>query len=89
MYDGQIIAQHHYDCSWWDVKTGVISYKNTVLRDFFSNNIVITNSEENEEIMRILNYYKTECERYENSTCWKITKPLRIMMDFFKKLVKG
>lgn len=89
MYDGQIIAQHHYDCSWWDVKTGVVSYKNTVLRDFFSNNIVITNSEKNEEIMRMLNYYKTECERYESSTCWKITKPLRIMMDFFKKIVKG
>lgn len=33
-----------------------------------------------------LNYYKNECSRYENSTCWKITKPLRVIMDFLKKL---
>ena len=33
-----------------------------------------------------LNYYKSECARYENSTCWKITKPLRVIMDFLKKL---
>lgn len=33
-----------------------------------------------------LDYYKRECARYENSTCWRITKPLRIVMDFLKKL---
>lgn len=32
-------------------------------------------------------FYKSEFERLEHSTCWKITKPLRIVADFLKKLI--
>ena len=32
VFDGEIIAQHHYDCSWWDAKVGVASYKNTACK---------------------------------------------------------
>ncbi|WNS42735.1 glycosyltransferase [Paenibacillus sp. MMS20-IR301] len=34
VYDGQNIAVHHYDASWWDVKEE-ISYKHIVLKDYF------------------------------------------------------
>lgn len=35
-----------------------------------------------------LEYYRSECSRYENSTCWKITKPIRVIMDFLKKIFR-
>ena len=35
-----------------------------------------------------LEYYRSECNRYENSTCWKITKPIRVIMDFLKKIFR-
>lgn len=81
MFDGKIIAQHHYDCSWWDVKVGVINYKNTVLRDFFEQSYWY----QDENVVRERDYYKSECERLENTTCWKITKPIRILGDFIKR----
>ena len=85
MFDGEIIAQHHYDCSWWDAKVGVMSYKNTVLQDWFSGD---TCSQANPDLLRERDYYKMEFERLENSTCWRITKPLRLIMDLLKKLIK-
>lgn len=87
MFDGEIIAQHHYDCSWWDVKIGIPSYKNTVLRDFFNR----SGNDCGQNISELTfqrNYYKSEYERLENSTCWKLTKPLRIIADFFKRFMK-
>ncbi len=81
MFDGEIIAQHHYDCSWWDVQEKV-SYKNVVLKDWFLGEL---GSTEISDLILQRDYYKKECERLENSTCWKITKPLRIVMDFLKK----
>ena len=40
------------------------------------------------ELTRQLEYYRSECDRYENSTCWKITKPIRIILDFLKKIFR-
>lgn len=88
MFDGEIIAQHHYDCSWWDAKVGVLSYKNTVLKDWFSEETRSLEQNNMSEIIRQRDYYKSECERLEGSTCWKITKPLRIVMDFLKKILR-
>lgn len=88
MFDGEIIAQHHYDCSWWDVKVGVLSYKNTVLRDYFSSVRVDVVERDNSDIILQRDFYKSEYERLENSTCWKITKPLRVIADFFKKILR-
>lgn len=84
MFDGASITQHHYDCSWWDVKAGVENYKHTVLRDYFCT----TNGYEDQEVVRQRDYYRSECERLENTTCWKITKPIRIVGDFVKKIAK-
>lgn len=83
MFDGEIIAQHHYDCSWWDVKVGIVSYKNTVLRDYFGGGVQM-----NAEITAQRDFYKSEYERLENSTCWRITKPLRVVADFFKRILR-
>lgn len=38
------------------------------------------------DMLAQLNYYKLECERYENSTCWKITKPIRWIADLVKRI---
>lgn len=84
MFDGEIIAQHHYDCSWWDVKVGVENYKNTVLRDYFSTvNWVV-----DQDAVRQRDYYRSECERLQNTTCWKVTKPIRVVGDLVKKVRK-
>ena len=37
------------------------------------------------DLLTQLNYYKLECARYENSTCWKITKPIRWVADLVKR----
>lgn len=37
VYDGENIAIHHYEASWWDTKESV-SYKNVVLKDYFDTN---------------------------------------------------
>lgn len=87
MFDGEIIAQHHYDCSWWDVKVGVTSYKHTVLADYFTKHKGDAHFS-HAELTNQLAYYQSECNRYENSTCWKITKPLRILGDFLKKIFR-
>lgn len=87
MYDGEIIAQHHYDCSWWDVKVGVVSYKNTVLADYFTTTCAQSGNLADVDVMNQLAYYKSECNRYENSTCWKITAPLRMLGDFLKRVL--
>lgn len=88
VFDGEIIAQHHYDCSWWDVKVGITSYKNTVLADYFSGQHDGHQSWKTKELASQLEYYKSECERYQNSTCWRITAPLRVVGDFLKRLFK-
>lgn len=87
MFDGEIIAQHHYDCSWWDVKVGITSYKHTVLADYFSQNRGHAYSTY-ASLTSQLAYYQSECSRYENSTCWRITKPLRMVGDFLKKVFR-
>lgn len=84
MFDGEIIAQHHYDCSWWDVKVGVESYKNTVLRDYFST----VNGVVDQDAVRQRDYYRSECERLQNTTCWKVTKPIRVVGDLVKRISK-
>ena len=40
------------------------------------------------ELSSQLEYYRSECDRYENSTCWKITKPIRVIMDFLKRIFR-
>ena len=78
MYDGKCIAQHHYEASWWDVKTGNTSYKHEVLKDYFggdnSNNL-------NEETAML----RLRIQQMENSTSWKVTKPIRWLGDILKK----
>ena len=59
VFDGEIIAQHHYDCSWWDAKVGVASYKNTVLEDYFAAPCDLNGRSHNRlELENRLAYYK-------------------------------
>ena len=81
MYDGKNIAQHHYDASWWDAKAGVTSYKYEVLKDYFSS----TPEMGKDETMQYINLLEQQIRDYENSTCWKITKPLRMLMGFLRR----
>lgn len=89
MFDGKCIAQHHYEASWWDVKAGVTSYKYEVLKDYFKTIIYTTNNDSNENTYKDLvfeiNNLKKQIYNYETSTCWKITKPLRCIVNFLRK----
>ncbi|MEY8359748.1 glycosyltransferase [Anaerotruncus colihominis] len=80
VFDGRNLTVHHYDASWWDVKVGLTSYKHEVLKDYFSNGQALADSGE-AELLRAYIF------QIENSTCWKITKPLRIFIDFVKRLL--
>lgn len=85
MYDGKNIAQHHYDASWWDAKAGVTSYKYEVLKDYFTllpHNVTNVNKDE------YINSLQAQIWAYENSTCWKLTKPLRKLVDFLRSYKK-
>lgn len=35
-YNGENVAEHHYDATWWDVRVGVKSYKYEVLKYYFT-----------------------------------------------------
>ncbi len=83
MYDGQCIAQHHYEASWWDAKAGVTSYKQEVLKDYFKNQ-----DHEEDMILRLKEQnasLQMQLKQIRNSTCWKLTKPLRIIKHLIKK----
>lgn len=82
MFDGENMVQHHYDASWWDAKAGITSYKYEVLKDYFSNDYDL-NCVDNSGEIEIL---KNQITAYENSTCWKLTKPIRILGDFIQKI---
>lgn len=83
MYDGQNIAQHHYEASWWDVKVGNTSYKHEVLRDYFQSDATI-NVVTNEEVVSL----RLQIEQLKSSTSWKITQPMRYVGDFIKRFFR-
>jgi len=83
MYDGNNLTQHHYDASWWDVKEGCTSYKYEVLKDFFTsqNDFQGISTSEIETLRKQLN-------DIINSTSWKITAPMRKIMDILRATFK-
>lgn len=87
VHDGQCICEHHYEGSWLK-KDGAAApdYTYEVLRHYFTWDTV--HGEQGAASARLLAYYQSECSRYENSTCWKITKPLRLVGDFLKKIFR-
>ncbi len=87
MFDGKCFAQHHYDCSWWEVKEGVKSYKYTVLQDFFSKDPHIHSNDHS--FGSELASAQLRIQQLENSTSWKITKPLRFFVDWLKRMLGG
>lgn len=88
VHDGKCICEHHYEGSWLDRGDGPApDYTYEVLKHYFTSEAALDGSAPlSGGTAQLLAYYKSECERYENSTCWKITKPLRIVLDFLKKL---
>lgn len=101
-HDGNCVANHHYEGSWMSNEKG--STKNfgyDVMKHYFTwdlltNNTpvnvptapIIQDNSQNSELMAQLQYYRSECERYENAGFWKITKPFRAILDFFKRIFK-
>lgn len=92
MFDGECIAQHHYEASWWDAKAGVTSYKYEVLKDYFQNDEMQICSEAVDNHTFLIAKYEEEnrnlsaqLSQIMNSTCWRITKPLRFVMECIKK----
>lgn len=83
VYDGKNIAIHHYIASWWDVTIGCVSYKYKVLKDFFIEEDNTKDYYNNNEIIKSLEW---QIAQYENSTCWKITKPLRAIVNRLRSL---
>ena len=91
MHDGRCVCEHHYEGSWLRKDNGPApDYTYEVLKHYFTwdllhgdNGISLPG-----DTAQLLTYYKSECDRYENSTCWKITKPLRILGDFLKKIFR-
>lgn len=91
MHDGRCVCEHHYEGSW--LKKGVGSapdYTYEVLKHYFTWDLLHGDSctPLPANTAQLLAYYQSECNRYENSTCWKITKPLRILGDFLKKIFR-
>ena len=90
VHDGRCICVHHYEGSWLKKNDGPASdYTYEVLRHYYTWDLLhredapLTGTQ-----AQLLAYYQSECNRYENSTCWKITKPLRILGDFLKKIFR-
>ena len=90
VHDGKCICCHHYEGSWLKRNDGpAADYTYEVLRHYFTWDLLheggapLTGAQ-----AQLLAYYKSECDRYENSTCWKITRPLRAVMDFLKKMFR-
>lgn len=81
MYDGKCIAQHHYEASWWDAKEGNTSYKYEVLKDYFQTQTGKFTGTETEYVQQL----EKQIADIRNSTCWRITKPLRTIINFLRK----
>lgn len=84
MYDGKCITQHHYEASWWDAKVGCVSYKNEILKNYF-----VDSSQTLQSSSKEIKLLESEIQQLKCSTCWKITKPLRVIKDSIIKLKKG
>lgn len=93
MHDNKCIAEHHYIASWWDTKYGITSYKFNVLKDYFENisNIDMHNNDDkhNEYDQEEIKNLKITVRQFEESTCWKITKPIRILGNFIGRIKSG
>jgi glycosyltransferase involved in cell wall biosynthesis len=84
VYDGKNIAVHHYDASWWDIKDGT-SYKNIVLRDYFTNRAIIW---ENYKEMKIAPIYRRLKNYFIKRNDW-IGKIGERLLIFMIKLLKS
>ena len=91
MHDGRCVCEHHYEGSWLRKDNGPApDYTYEVLKHYFTWDLLHRDNDISlpGDTAQLLAYYKSECDRYENSTCWKITKPLRILGDFLKKIFR-
>lgn len=95
MHDGQSIANHHYEGGWLKRKDiSTYNYGFEVLKHYFTWDLVHAQKQksyisEGEQVFGNEGLdYKILYTDMLNSTCWKITKPLRLVMDFVKSIKK-
>ena len=89
VHDGKCICERHYEgCRPKKDGGPAADYTYEVLKHYFTWDLLhgAGGAPVSGDTAQLLAYYKSECDRYENSTCWKITKPIRVVTDFLKRL---
>lgn len=82
-HDGKCVANHHYEGNWMDKSEGDSwNYGYEVLKNYFTWDLLNENAESSG--VNGGYSYKALYDQVKNSTCWKVTKPLRIMMNGIK-----
>lgn len=82
-HDGKCVANHHYEGNWIDKTEGNSwNYGYEVLKNYFIWDLLNENVESGSVSGEYS--YKALYEQVKNSTCWKVTKPLRIMVNGIK-----
>lgn len=99
-HDGNCVANHHYEGSWMKTQSSK-NFGYEVMKHYFTwdilqreractppapvagSNVILS-----PDLIFQRDYFKSECERLENSTCWRITRPLRIVADFIKRVLR-
>lgn len=95
-HDGNCVANHHYEGSWLKKnEENSFDYGYEVLKHYFTwgfeheiTGLGVGTCCADDSVVLQRDFYKSEYERLENSTCWRITKPLRVVADFFKRILR-
>ncbi len=89
-HDGMSVANHHYEGNWLnDEKKSSYNYSYEVLKHYFTWDLLHKDNVKVEQLSSSFDtngeYYKILYNQVVSSTCWKITKPIRIFMDKIRK----
>lgn len=86
-HDGKCVANHHYEGNWVKEKNSTANYGYEVMKHYFTWNLTHSDSQSGSTSCCYTNEtnYMELYEQMINSTSWKITKPLRIIMDRLRK----
>ncbi len=86
-HDGKCVANHHYEGNWVKEKAGTANYSYEVMKHYFTWDLM--HSDVSKRNMPYVydggTNYMELYEQIINSTSWKITKPLRLIMDRLRK----
>lgn len=91
-HDGRCAANHHYEGNWlFQEKNGSYNYGYEVMKHYFTWDLLKEQRTYNEDYFTEYSggyNYKILYEQITSSTSWKITEPLRKILDVIKRLFK-